>query len=72
MKKKLTLDLGAVQVDSFRMEDGGDMARGTVQGHAPPSAQCPTAACTVLYGGYTCPNTCAYSCAGSTCYPCLN
>lgn len=70
MTKKLKLDLATVKVDSFNANEEAETPRGTVQGHG-PSAQCPTARCTALYDGYTCPNTCAYSCAGSTCVPCL-
>ncbi|HEU4881125.1 MAG TPA: hypothetical protein VFT45_02735 [Longimicrobium sp.] len=59
-QEKLKLDVGTLRVESFRstgMPEGG----GTVVAHG-PSARCPTAACTALYDGYTCPYTCAYTC----------
>jgi hypothetical protein len=67
MKRKLKLNVDALQVDSFQASDAPE-GRGTVRGHG-PSAQCPTYHCTELYAGYTCPYTCAYSCDG-TCWPC--
>lgn len=61
MTKKLTLDVDTLRVESFRAaETPGE--RGTVQAHDGPSARCPTAACTELYDGYTCPYTCQYTC----------
>jgi hypothetical protein len=60
MKQKLKLDVGTLRVESFR-STGIPEERGTVIAHG-PSAQCPTARCTALYDGYTCPYTCAYTC----------
>jgi hypothetical protein len=60
MKQKLTLDVDTLQVESFRSTET-PKERGTVHAHG-PSARCPTAGCTDLYDGYTCPFTCAYTC----------
>lgn len=60
MKQKLKLDIGTLRVESFRSTEMSE-ERGTVIAHG-PSARCPTAQCTELYGGYTCLYTCAYTC----------
>lgn len=60
MKQKLKLDVGTLRVESFRSAPMPE-EHGTVIAHG-PSARCPTAQCTELYGGYTCPFTCAYTC----------
>jgi hypothetical protein len=60
MNRKLALKVDTLQVESFHASSVPEV-RGTVLGHG-PSARCPTAQCTELYDGYTCPFTCAYTC----------
>jgi hypothetical protein len=56
MKQKLKLNVDALEIESFQASEVPE-SRGTVQGHG-PSAKCPTAFCSDLYGGYTCGDTC--------------
>ena len=79
--RKLTLDLDALQVDSFAADDGGADARGTVEAHNHTFLHCPVVR-TELDGcvlntlefqntcQQTCLRTCDYSCldtCGGTC-----